>query len=95
MHDGVNFTIVVCACVCELFHSSEILYFTIEFGVLFSGYVVVEGLVYQCRVMIPRQVMASDMVDNTVGSGSGVVTHFEMVYGAIMTVKFEGLETIF
>ena len=64
-----------------------------EFGLLFRGSVVVQGLMYQSRVT-SRQVMASDMVDSSVGSGSRVVTHFEMVYGAIMTVEFE-LETIF
>jgi hypothetical protein len=75
MHDGVNFTSVVCACVGELVHLSESMYFCMEFGVLWMarGKVVVQGLVYQRRV-ISRQVMVIDMVDNSTHSGSGVLT---------------------
>ena len=73
MNDGVNFASVVYACEGELAHLSEITYFTIEFDVLFSGSMVVQGLVYQWRV-ISRQRMSSDMVDNSGESCSNVVT---------------------
>ena len=92
MNDGVNFASVVYACEGELVHLSEIVYFLIKSAVLLSGSLVVQGLVYQCSLrVISRQGIASDLVNSSGGSGSNVVTYFEMVYGAIPVLECECL----